>query len=196
MPAIEENKDIKQKTVRVFFAVWPDDEAQKQLGELVKRLRLDSLCGGRKTKAENIHLTLVFVGEVDTSQLQTLSRVADEIEASRKRAFDLVVEKICCWKRKNIVHAELSTVPRELMDLVTALQNGLSAAAFSLEQRPYKPHITLMRNASCQTLPELGKRITPPIAWRVREWVLVRSEQTSDGSVYVPIGRWSLGTSE
>ena len=196
MPATEENKDIKQKTVRVFFAVWPDGEAQKQLAGLVKQLRLDSLCGGRKTKAENIHLTLVFVGEVDTSQLQTLSRVADEIEDSRMHAFDLVVEKICYWKRKNIVHAELSTIPRELMDLVTALQNGLSTAGFSLEQRPYKPHITLMRNASCQTLPELAKPITSPIAWRVREWVLIRSEQTSDGSVYVPIGRWSLGTSE
>lgn len=192
MPATEENKDIKQKTVRVFFAVWPDGEAQKQLGGLVKQLRLDSLCGGRKTKAENIHLTLVFVGEVDTSQLQTLNRVAGEIEDSRTHAFDLVVEKICYWKRKNIVHAELSTIPCELMDLVTALQKGLSAAGFLLEQRPYKPHITLMRNASCHTLPELGK----PIGWRVREWVLIRSEQTSDGSVYVPIGRWSLGTPE
>ena len=184
----KENKDTKQKTVRVFFAIWPDGEAQKQLAGLAKQLGLDSLCGGRKTKAENIHLTLVFVGEVDTSEVETLTRVADEIKNSGMRAFDLVVEKICYWKRKSIVHAELSRIPPELMDLVTALQNGLSAAGFSLEQRPYKPHVTLMRNASCQTLPELPKSIS----WRAREWMLIRSEQTSDGSVYVPIGRWSL----
>ena len=182
------NKDARRKTARVFFAIWPDSEAQKQLAELVQQLELDSLCGGRKTKVENIHLTLVFMGEVDSSEVETLSRVAREVENCGIKAFDLVVEKIRYWKHNNIVYGELATVPQALMELTTALQNGLSAAGFSLEERAYKPHITLMRNASCQTLPELMK----PIAWRAHEWVLIRSDQTSGGANYVPIGRWSL----
>lgn len=188
MQTTEENTETDRRTVRVFFAIWPDAKAQKQLGGLAKRLRLEALCGGRKTKAENIHLTLVFVGEVDTSKLEALCRVASEVSGSRARAFDLVVEQIRYWKHNNIVYAATDRIPQELMDLVTALRDTLSAAGFSLEQRAYKPHITLMRNASCPTLPELGE----PIAWRVREWLLVKSEQTSDGSNYVPVGRWSL----
>jgi 2'-5' RNA ligase len=45
-----------------------------------------------------------------------------------------------------------------------------------------------MRNALCRNLPELSA----PIAWQAREWLLVKSEQTSGGSVYAPVGRWSL----
>jgi 2'-5' RNA ligase len=174
--------------MRVFFAIWPHGKAQKQLAGLVQQLGLDSLCGGRKTKAENIHLTLVFVGEVDSSQVETLCQVAGEVERCGMKAFDIAIEKIRYWKHNSIVYGELSIIPQELMELVTALRNALSAAGFSLEERPYKPHITLMRNASCRTLPESMK----PVSWRAREWVFIRSDQTSAGVSYVPIGRWSL----
>ena len=55
----------------------------------------------------------------------------------------------------------------------------------------YAPHITLMRNAFCPILPELAE----PVAWRVRKWMLVKSEQTGNGSVYTPIRCWPLETS-
>ncbi|HEU4853730.1 MAG TPA: RNA 2',3'-cyclic phosphodiesterase [Nitrosospira sp.] len=182
----EETRLVRQKAVRLFFAIWPDKEACMQLGQLTGRLA--SFCEGRKTKAENIHLTLVFVGEVDASQVDALCQAADEIEGHGVKAFDLVIERICVWKRKNIVYAEIGEIPQPLIDLVEALQSRLSLAGFSLEERPYKPHITLMRNASCKTLPDLAE----PMVWRAREWVLVKSHRTSDGSVYTPIGRWSL----
>lgn len=182
----EEIRLVRQKAVRLFFAIWPDKETCMQLGRLTGRLA--SVCEGRKTKAENIHLTLVFVGEVDASQMAALYKAADEIKDSGLRAFDLIIERICVWKRKNIVYAEINEIPPPLIDLVEALQSRLSLAGFSLEERPYKPHITLMRNASCKTLPELVESMV----WRAREWVLVKSDRTSDGPVYTPIGRWSL----
>jgi 2'-5' RNA ligase len=179
-------EETRQKAVRLFFAIWPDKETRMQLGRLTGRLA--SFCEGRKTKTDNIHLTLAFVGEVDASQMAALYKTADEIKDSGMRAFDLPIERICMWKRKNIVYAEISEIPQPLIDLVEALQSRLSLAGFSLEERPYKPHITLMRNASCKTLPELAE----PMVWRAREWVLVKSDRTSDSSVYTPIGRWSL----
>ncbi|HEX8874615.1 MAG TPA: RNA 2',3'-cyclic phosphodiesterase [Nitrosospira sp.] len=177
------------KTIRVFFAIWPDNAAQEQMAGLARRLRLESLCGGRKTKADNIHLTLVFVGEVDAAGLQTLREAADKIRDTGTRAFDLVVDTVRYWRHNQIVYATTDKVPRELADLVSALQDALSVAGFTPEQRPYIPHITLMKRASCQTLPPLLE----PVVWRVREWMLVKSEQTSDGSVYTPLHRWSLG---
>ena len=68
MRTTEENTGSTGRTVRVFFAIWPDNAAQKQLAALAKQLQAESLCGGRKIKPENIHLTLVFVGEVDSRQ--------------------------------------------------------------------------------------------------------------------------------
>lgn len=188
MPATEEDIATGRRMARVFFAIWPDNKAQKQLGSLVNRLRLESLCSGRKTKAENIHLTLVFIGEVDSSKMEALCKVADEIRESGARAFDFAIEEIRYWKHNHIVYLAPRDVPAELIDLVNGLRNGLSTAGFPLEQRDYAPHLTLIRSACCRVLPELAE----PIAWRVREWVLIRSEQTSDGSIYSPVGRWPL----
>jgi 2'-5' RNA ligase len=188
MRAVKEKAGTEQRAIRVFFALWPDDRVQQQLSDAVNRSQLEPLCGGRKTKTENIHLTLVFVGEVNPGKLEALCRIVDGVKGSGTRAFDLVVDRIGYWKHNNIVYAAIAKIPQELMDLVAALQHALSTAGFSLEQRTYKPHITLMRNASCRTLPELAE----PIIWRVQEWMLVKSEQTSGGSNYVPVGRWSL----
>lgn len=163
--------------------------AQKKLAALTEQLQAESLCRGRRTQAENIHLTLVFLGEVDPSKLEALCLAVDGIKSFYPRAFDMIIEEVRYWKHNRIVYAATCNVPRELTDLVNAIQNVLFAAGFSFERRAYEPHITLMRKASCHTLPKLEK----PIAWRAQEWVLVKSEQTSSGSVYIPIGRWPLG---
>ena len=191
MPTTEENTGSAGKAYRIFFAIWPDNDAQKQLAGLAKQLRLESLCGGRKIKTENIHLTLVFVGKVYPDSLKALYDAGDRIKQSGSPAFDLVIDEIHYWKHNHIVYLAPGKVPHALANLVNVLQEAISTAGFSLEQRAYAPHITLVRNAFCQPLPELAE----PIAWRVREWMLVKSEQTGSGSVYTPIRCWPLETS-
>lgn len=186
MSALDEKARIAKKTARVFFALWPDQRAQQQLGELAQRLQ--SACGGRRTRTETIHLTLVFLGEVAISRLDGLRLAADAVVKSKASGFDWVLDEIRYWKHNRIAWAGTSKIPQELLDLVNALQNSLTAAGFAFDQQAYVPHITLLRKAGCHDLPELAE----PIAWRAREWVLVKSEPASDGSVYIPIGRWPL----
>lgn len=132
------------------------------------------------------------MGKVYPDRLEALRDVAASVKQSGSCVFDLVVDEIRYWKHNRIVYVVPGKVPQQLVNLVSALQSGISAAGFSLEQRVYAPHVTLMRNAICQTLPEF----TEPITWRVREWTMIKSEQTSDGSVYTPIGCWPLEASE
>ncbi len=191
---IETNTAAGEETVRVFFAIWPDAAAKRQLDELAERL--EAVCEGRKVRAENIHLTLVFLGEVSVDRLDALCLAANEARGTGLRAFDFAVEEIRYWKHNHIVYAGTSGIPQELLDLVGALQSALSAAGFSFDHQAYVPHITLVRKARCPApsielkagLPELVQ----PVVWPVREWVLVKSEQASGGLVYIPIGRWPL----
>jgi 2'-5' RNA ligase len=192
MPTSEESNAIRKQTARVFFAIWPDNKTQKQLGGLVEQLQLEALCGGRKTKLENIHLTLVFLGEIDTDRLPALRHAADEVRNSGAGAFDFSIDEIGYWKHNHIVYLAPREVPAELAHLVSTLEYAVSAAGFSLERRPYAPHITLMRNARCPALSAFAPELPQPITWRAREWLLVKSEQTSGGSAYAPVGRWSL----
>ena len=186
MAAFDANTRIAKKTARVFFALWPDQLAQEQLGEMAQRLQ--SVGGGRRTRTETIHLTLVFLGEVASSRLDALRLAADAIESNRARGFDLVIDEIRYWKHNRIAWAGARKIPQELLALVNALQNSLATAGFAFDKQAYVPHITLVRKARCHELPDLAE----PIVWRAREWVLVQSEPASDGSVYTPIGRWTL----
>ena len=194
MQATETNTAVREETVRVFFAIWPDAAAQRRLAELAERL--ETVCDGRKVRAENIHLTLVFLGEVSVDRLDALCQAANEIQGAGVRAFDFAVEEIRYWKHNRIAYAGVAKVSQELLDLVSALQSALSAAGFSFDRQAYVPHITLVRKAKCPA-PSVELRtglseLAQPVVWPVREWVLVKSGQANGRSGYTPIGRWSL----
>lgn len=195
MQATETNAAVREETVRVFFAIWPDAAAQKRLAELAEQL--EAVCDGRKVRAENIHLTLVFLGEVSVNRLDALCQVANEVRGAGVQTFDFAIEEVHYWKHNRIAYAGTAKVPQGLLDLVSALQSALSAAGFAFDQQAsYVPHITLVRKARCPApsiklgtgLPELAQ----PVVWPVREWVLVKSGQANGRSGYTPIGRWPL----
>ncbi|MDO8436946.1 MAG: RNA 2',3'-cyclic phosphodiesterase [Nitrosomonadaceae bacterium] len=194
MRVTETNTAVREETARVFFAIWPDAAAQRRLAELAERL--ETVCEGRKVRAENIHLTLVFLGEVSVDRLDALCQAASEVQGAGARAFDFAVEEICYWKHNRIAYAGTAKVPQGLLDLVSALQSALSAAGFSFDRQAYVPHITLVRKAKCPA-PSIEFRtglleLAQSVVWPVREWILVKSGQANGRSGYTPIGRWPL----
>ena len=85
---------------------------------------------GEKYKPENIHLTLVFVGEVDSGKLAALCRAADGIKGSDARAFDVIIEEIRYWKHNRIVYAATRQIPQNLMNLVRCFTGRFSVPGF------------------------------------------------------------------
>lgn len=170
-------------TLRLFFALWPDEEIQARFEQASQRLH--RICGGKRTRRENIHLTLAFLGDVPAAQLETLRAVA---AGAAGVAFDLNFDELGWWRRNQITWAAPSEPPPALFRLVDALKSGLAAAGFKTEDRPYLPHLTLLRRAHCR-----GSRFeADPIVWPVREFVLVSSLLSENGSVYEIVGRWKL----
>lgn len=168
---------------RVFFALWPDAEVRGELDRAAARLH--KLRGGRRTRAETIHLTLVFVGEVPRASLPLLQEAATGIAVP---AFDLVFDQNECWRHNHIAFVTTSRPPAALMDLVTALENLLDRLGFAFDRRAYRPHVTLVRNADCR--PE-GPSLQP-ICWPVRDFVLVESRLCPEGAQYPLLGRYPL----
>jgi 2'-5' RNA ligase len=56
---------------RVFFALWPDPAVRARLH--AESLRLSRLLGGKPSQPDSLHLTLVFVGEVENARLADLA---------------------------------------------------------------------------------------------------------------------------
>ncbi len=168
---------------RVFFALWPDEPVRAQLDRIAGILH--RLRGGRRARSETIHLTLLFVGNVPRTTLPALQAAAAEI---RLPAFELVLDQAECWRHNRIACVTTSQSPAALIELVTGLEGTLDRLGIPFDRRPYKPHVTLVRNADCRPDPHPFQ----PIAWPVRDFVLVQSELCPEGARYTELGRHPL----
>ena len=133
----------------------------------------------------NIHLTLFFVGEVERMRSAALEHAAGEVRAS---PCELTVDRIGYWRHNRIVWAGTRACPAALIDLESSLRAALAPVGVRGEERPYVPHITLVRNAARKPAP----MAVPPCVWRITEFVLVESAPAADGVRYAPVARWRL----
>lgn len=140
--------------------------------------------GGRTPHPEDLHLTLVFLGECGPAARSCAEAVAEAIQG---KGFDLVLDQIGYWPHPQVLWCAPAQIPQPLADLVSALNQGLGRCGFEPERRPYAPHLTLARRA----YPVQPFRLEAPLAWQAREYVMVRSDPRSTPH-YQVIRRWPL----
>jgi len=137
--------------------------------------------------AHNIHLTLVFLGAVARERLEGLETLAETIEGE---PFTLTVDRADYWRHNRIVWAGVKDCPAGLTALVKRMERALAGVGFRLDNRPYVPHITLLRDA--RRAPAQSR--LAPIAWPVSEFALVESVQLDNSHMYEVLQSWPLGT--
>ncbi|MBV2095384.1 MAG: RNA 2',3'-cyclic phosphodiesterase [Candidatus Thiodiazotropha sp.] len=168
---------------RFFFALWPDRQVREALSALAHGAELAE---GRRHHADDLHMTLVFLGQIAPSQRRCIEDVADRI---RSAPFDLTIDHTGYWPRPRILWASPEETPKALGQLVADLNNGLRGCGFEPERRSYKPHVTLYRKAHKAITTQLAS----PITWRVNEFVLAASATAdSHRSRYQVLNRWRL----
>lgn len=173
-----------EKSMRVFFALWPTDAERTALAAWQPALH--KLCGGRIIRIDTLHNTLVFLGNIEAHRLEALNLAAQEADGE---VFELQFGEACYWKHNHVVFASPSHVPKQLEKLVHRLEQNLAAHGFEFDKRPYKPHVTLLRNAKWngELLPAMKKNI-----WKVKEFVLMQSAPDEKGANYRMLARFSL----
>jgi 2'-5' RNA ligase len=169
---------------RVFFALWPDAAlAQALAGHAAQAARC---CGGRRTRQENLHVTLAFIGGVTGAQVAELVVLAQALRGER---FEITLDRLGWWKHNRIVWAGAEVVAPALAQLAQALAAACRAAGYRIDTRPFAAHVTLLRDARCtQALPAIA-----PLAWRPLEFLLMESNLSPAGASYAPVARFPLG---
>lgn len=150
--------------------------------------------GVRWVAAENLHLTLRFLGEVDEAQGAAAAAAAGRA-AALAFPFRYVVAGLDAfpnWQAVRTVVLRVDDPEGALLALWGRLETELAGAGFGLEARSFRPHITLGRSR------EGGTRLSPglfrPEEVPAREIVLYRSFLQPTGPVYQSLGSWSLGS--
>lgn len=167
---------------RLFFALWPDEDAARALAGLSESLA--ARAEGKPVPPEKIHLTLAFLGEVAPVRADAARRAAATV---RTRAFELVLDQVGSFRSARVAWAGCAHAPPGLAALQGFLATALRERDFVLEERPFAPHLTLVRKAA----KAIARAPLPPIVWPARELTLVRSE-TGTGR-YMVTDTWPLG---
>ncbi|MGI6588597.1 MAG: RNA 2',3'-cyclic phosphodiesterase [Peptococcia bacterium] len=128
--------------MRLFIAINFNKEIKNSLYENIKRLK-SYANQGNFTPPENLHLTLVFLGEVVPDKVSRIKQVMDKVIAE---PFALTISNLGRFERREgdiyWLGIEKSTT---LLSIYNQLSKNLIQAGFPLEKREYKPHLTLGR---------------------------------------------------
>ncbi|QXH33989.1 RNA 2',3'-cyclic phosphodiesterase [Pseudomonas muyukensis] len=166
---------------RLFFAL---PVAAAQCRALAQWRRGLGLRSGKPVPAENFHVTLVFLGDVDAAQVPAICAAVERV--SRPQGpLRVVLDRLQVWPRADALVLEPEQAPVALRQLVYALHQTLLPLGIEAPTREYRPHLTLSRDFRGQ-LPEAGE--APAFFLAARHFTLYESRKGR----YWPLAEWPL----
>ena len=129
-----------------FWAIrLPDDMKQYIQSELSKVK--EKFPFKRWVHEQDYHITLAFLGSVDQERLNLSQRLIEEA-ISEAPVFSLSLNRLGVFGKMSLPRIFWAGVEKEnrLYTIQSQVFKACSKAGFSLEARPFSPHITLARN--------------------------------------------------
>ena len=161
--------------MRLFIAIRFSDEVKNVLLDAIGQLRRQAV-SGNFTRPENLHLTLVFIGEsTDLTSIRTA------MDRTAVRPFDLTVSGAGHFGNLYWVGIEANPI---LKAYVQNLSDALRSAGFDIERRAFGPHITIARQVETTRQPHLNVPKTAMTAGRVS---LMKSERIGGKLTYTEV---------
>ncbi len=189
-------------TIRAFIAIDPPPALQQELGALQQALKLGRAV--RWTRAEQIHLTLKFLGEIPAQS-------AAELGAALRRGcetlapFTLHIDGLGCFpnpKKPRIIWAGLAGDLDALRELARRVDYESITISGHSEEREFVPHLTLgrVKDVPFREMQRVGQALRsveqalplPGTSWRVEHLALMRSELTPKGAIHTELTRIEL----
>ncbi|HET6648344.1 MAG TPA: RNA 2',3'-cyclic phosphodiesterase, partial [Pyrinomonadaceae bacterium] len=192
-------KSLTKESWRVFCAIDLSVGVRASVSGHIKRLR-ESVPHAQASwiREENIHLTLKFLGEIQTSRLINLSNAAARA-AKESDPFQIALAETGVFPKHGIPRVLWIGVKDEsgrLAELYTRLEDECSREGFARDDRPFHPHLTIARLRKPEGVRDLAAAHTKmhfdPIALEISECMVIRSEPGSAGSKYTVISRHML----
>ena len=199
--------------VRTFIAIELPAEIRSQLSIVIQQVQEACLAAGgeaarkaiRWVPAENIHLTLKFLGEVSVGNLQSLAGMLKG-EAVHHAPFQIRIAEVGAFpniRRPRVIWAG-SEAPPTLNAIQHAIETETRALGYPSEDRPFSPHLTLGRisqNASPAEITAISQALTRVKVGelgvvQVKQIHLFRSDLHPTGAIYTSLYTFSLGKNQ
>jgi 2'-5' RNA ligase len=187
--------------VRTFLGIDLGEEIRDRLVSL--QADLGTIASDVKwVEPDNLHLTLLFLGEVEQREVLDICRAGQNAVAELP-VFTMSIEGAGCFpnsRRPRTLWVGVGEGSEEVCAVHDAIEAPLlEMGSYRRETRAYVPHVTLGRVKGDRPNDELAKALTKNQTWSagdvlVREVQVMSSELTRDGPIYTVLGRAKLSS--
>ncbi|WP_339668862.1 RNA 2',3'-cyclic phosphodiesterase [Dasania marina] len=178
----------KREVIRAFIALSIAETLERQLSlhaqSLALQLNREAL---RWVPSENYHITLAFLGDIKSQDLAKLETIMDAV-ASHHPITTLQIDDVQWFPSVHKPRLLVATVAANsaLQKLQQALVNQLRQHGFAVENRHFRPHISLAR-AGRQQQAKKFQLLLSDLNTDMDELVLFESKLTPKGSRYTAL---------
>jgi RNA 2',3'-cyclic 3'-phosphodiesterase len=131
--------------MRLFIAIILNDGIKDYLMTAIEHLKKEA-SRGNFTHRENLHLTLVFLGELSSEKADAVKSAMNRVSGE---PFRLSLSGFGKFKRNGRdIHWAGVDKSEALLSIQKQLSFELEKSGFQLENREYSPHLTLGREIS------------------------------------------------
>lgn len=145
---------------------------------------------GKPVAASNFHLTVHFLGAVDSERLPDLQRLITQCwQAQQWPRCNLLLDRAGAFPRARVAWLGPQILPVPLQQLEQDLRTALIEGGWTLEVRPFRPHVTLFRALARDWTPPAT---VPALYLALDALHLYESRSTPQGVEYLSLARWPL----
>jgi len=188
--------------LRAFVAIIIPPEIKKAIASQTASLQKVTGHAVRWVPADNIHLTLKFLGDISPSSVELLSE-ALVAECSQHTPFELVVGGLGCFpnpRRPSVIWIGLDA-PTCLGQLQHRIESTCAYLGYDPEEKSFSPHLTIGRVREQAGSTEIkhiqvaleSKNIGTLGSFTVGDIHLFKSDLQPSGPIYTSLSSAGLG---
>jgi len=197
---ISERTQKPTESWRVFIAIDLPSDVRHRISQHIDRLRSEfPEVRASWSRAENLHLTLKFLGNIQVSRVSALS-AATEAAARTSKPFELVITGCGTFPpygQPKVLWIGIDDRSGKLQQLYLTLEDRCAEAGFDREVRPFHPHLTIARLRARGGSRDLAQAhiqfVFANQTFTASELVVFKSELLSEGSKHTVTSGHRLG---
>ena len=189
--------------IRSFIAIELPRNLKTAISRLQEQLKTGSTAPVRWVNPENTHLTLKFLGDIDTVVIDDITKALGEA-ARGVPSIRLGAEGLGAFPNNNrvqVVWVGLTGELDKLQKLQQRIDKELTPLGFTPEKRAFSPHLTIARvrdRATANDRQDMGRLVENAVfesgaSFLVETVDLMKSQLTREGPIYSKLGSVNLG---
>ncbi|MFP4364477.1 MAG: RNA 2',3'-cyclic phosphodiesterase [Spirochaetia bacterium] len=179
--------------MRCFLALPLTETMKKEISEQITELRRNYIKQIKWTSPEAMHITMIFFGDVNTEQLDTIITSVNSV-SRLPGPFALEVHGIGTFPPKGaprVFHGMVSKGYPECVDIYQSVTNVLPKSVYTPEKRRFVPHVTLGRVRKGRKI-FIDERPRLSVQGQISSLVLYESKLNRAGPEYSVVREWCL----